>query len=186
MATPEEQEATMIAKLPEQTGRSLEAGKKEIAKRELSAHGQIVTMLKKEHGVTHGYANLIAHKYLRSDAGSSGSGEDLVAAQYGGAKAAVKPIYDALVARIERFGKDVELAPKKQYVSLRRSKQFGLLQPAANRLDVGVNLKGEPASGRLEASGSWNTMVSHRVRVTAVSEVDEQLIGWLRDAYERA
>ena len=81
MATPEEQEATMIAKLPETTGRSLEAWKQEMETRKLSAHGQIVSMLKQEHGVTHGYANLIANKFLKSDAGSSGSGDDLVAAQ---------------------------------------------------------------------------------------------------------
>jgi hypothetical protein len=186
MATPEEQEATMIAKLPEQTGRSLDAWKKEIAKSGLSAHGKIVAMLKKEHQVTHGYANLNAHKFLKSDAGSSESGDDLVAAQYTGTKAAAKPIYDALIRRIERFGDDVELAPKKQYVSLRRSKQFGLLQPAPSRLDVGINLKGKPATGRLEASGSWNAMVSHRVRVTSVNEVDDELVGWLREGYEGA
>jgi predicted transport protein len=186
MATPDEQEATMIARLPEQTGRSLDDWKKELHGHGLSAHGQIVAMLKRDHGVSHGYANLIAHKYRKSDAGSSGSSDDLVAAQYAGAKAAVRPVYDAILREVRRFGTDVELAPKKQYVSLRRSKQFALLQPAAARLDVGLALKGEPAAGRLEAAGSWNAMVSHRVRVTGVDDVDAELIGWLRRAYERA
>lgn len=186
MSTPEEQEATMIAKLPETTGRSLDAWKQELETRKLTAHGQIVAMLKQEHGVTHGYANLIAHKFLKSDAGSSGSGDDLVAAQYAGAKSGMKPVYDAIVREVQKFGGDVELAPKKQYVSLRRSKQFGLLQPAASRLDVGISLKGEAASGRLEAAGSWNAMVSHRVRVTSPADVDGELIGWLRQAYDKA
>ncbi len=47
-------------------------------------------------------------------------------------------------------------------------------------------LKGEAPAGRLEASGSWNAMVSHRVRLGKVDEVDAELIGWLRAAYDRA
>ncbi|MEM9305400.1 MAG: DUF5655 domain-containing protein, partial [Pseudomonadota bacterium] len=82
---------------------------------------------------------------------------------------------------------DVELAPKKAYVSLRRQKQFGLIQPSTRtRVDVGINLKGDAPSGRLEASGSFNAMVSHRVRVSSADEVDAELIDWLREAFERA
>ena len=81
----------------------------------------------------------------------------------------------------------MELAPKKAYVSLRRRKQFGCLQPStATRFDVGINLKGVAPAGRLEASGSFNAMVSHRVRVSDVNEVDDELIGWLRQAYDQA
>ena len=70
-------------------------------------------------------------------------------------------------------------------MSLRRKKQFAIVQPStATRLDVGINLKGTPATERLEASGSFNAMVSHRVRVTSPSDVDPELIGWLRRAYE--
>jgi hypothetical protein len=88
---------------------------------------------------------------------------------------------------VSGFGKDVEFAPKKAYVSLRRSKQFGLIQPSTKtRVDVGINLKGRPAGERLEASGSFNAMVSHRVRVTAAKEVDAELIAWLREAYDQA
>jgi len=176
----------MIAKLPEQTGKTLKQWQALVRSSGLTAHGQIVKLLKTDHGVTHGYANLIAHKTLKSDAASAGDTGDLVAAQYGGARASVKPIYDAVLAAVQKFGPDVEIAPKKTYVSLRRSKQFGLLQPAAARLDVGINLKGVAATARLETSGSFNTMVSHRVRVGARAEVDAELIGWLREAYERA
>jgi hypothetical protein len=43
-----------------------------------------------------------------------------------------------------------------------------------------------PAAGRLEPSGSFNAMVTHRVKVSGVAEVDKELIGWLRKAYEEA
>ena len=85
------------------------------------------------------------------------------------------------------FGDDVELSAKKAYVSLRRKKQFGLVQPSTKtRVDVGIQLKNVAPGGRLEASGSFNAMVSHRVRLGSVEEVDEELIGWLRDAYSAA
>ena len=85
------------------------------------------------------------------------------------------------------FGADVELAPKKAYVSLRRNKQFGLVQPSTKtRVDVGINLKDVAATERLEKSGSFNAMVSHRVRLASPTEVDAELIAWLKQAYERA
>jgi len=51
-------------------------------------------------------------------------------------------------------------------------------------VDVGLILKGEPPAGRLEASGSFNAMFTHRVRVNSLSEVDAQLIAWLKQAYD--
>jgi predicted transport protein len=91
------------------------------------------------------------------------------------------------MAAVAKLGKDVEVAPKKAYVSLRRAKQFALIQPSTKtRVDVGIQLKDAAPSGRLEASGSFNSMVSHRVRVGAVGEVDKELVGWLKEAYEAA
>ena len=86
---------------------------------------------------------------------------------------------------MKRFGPDVEIAPKKTCVSLRRNKQFALVQPSTKtRLDVGLNLKGRKPEGRLEAAGSFSGMCSHRVRVTSKSDVDAELVSWLEAAYE--
>lgn len=182
----EDATATMIANMPEKTGKSLEQWLKVVEKAKLGKHGEIVSLLKSEHGVGHGFANLIAHKALASDAGSY-KDEDLVSAQYAGPKAALKPIYDKLVNMIEGFGGDVELSPKKAYVSLRRSKQFGLVQPStATRLDLGLNLKGVESQGRLEAAGSWNSMCTHRVKLASVTDVDTEVKAWLKKAYDLA
>lgn len=187
MASPEEMAATMIANLKDKTGKDLAAWKKLVAKSGCAKHGEIVKWLKTEHGMTHGFANLVAHKHLASDAGSAGSDVDLVAAQYSAKKEALRPIYDKLAKAVQKFGKDVELSPKKAYVSLRRSKQFGLIQPStATRVDLGLNLKGEPAGERLEASGSFNSMCSHRVRLSSAKDIDAEVIAWLREAYDRA
>jgi predicted transport protein len=182
---PEEMAAAMIANMKEKTGKTLPQWLKIARGAKLEKHGQIVKFLKSEHGITHGFANLVAHKTLESDAGASAGTDDLVAAQYSGPKADLRPIYDSLVAAVKKFGKDVEIAPKKAYVSLRRNKQFGLIQPSTKtRVDVGINIKESKATGRLEASGSFNAMVSHRVRAADVKEVNKELIEWLKKAYE--
>lgn len=183
--SPADAEASMIENLKEKTGKSLEQWVKIAAASKKAKHGEIVAHLKGE-GLTHGYANLVAHSLLKS-AASDADPDDLVAAQYAGAKAALRPIYDALVAAMRKFGSDVELAPKKAYVSVRRAKQFAIVQPStATRLDLGINLKGAAPQGRLEASGSFNAMVSHRVRLESPGDVDKSVTGWLKQAYDAA
>jgi hypothetical protein len=186
-SSPDAAAQTMIDNLPEKTGKSLDQWLKLLAKQKFEKHGEIVKWLKSEHAVTHGFANLIAHKHLAAVAGGPAGEVDLVSAQYQGAKADLRPIYDAIIKIVSGFGKDVEIAPKKTYVSLRRNKQFALVQPSTkDRVDVGINLKGEPPTARLEKSGSFNAMVSHRVRLAKKSEVDAELKRWLKKAYDLA
>ena len=102
---------------------------------------------------------------------------------YAGAKAGLRPIHERLMAEIESFG-EFEVAPKKGYVSLRRKKQFAMIGPAANtRLEVGLNLKGLPATERLieQPAGS---MCNYKVKLTAADQVDQELINWIKRAYE--
>lgn len=180
-------EDTMIKNLEAQTGKKFDHWIKLVKKSKLTKHGEVIKFLKENHNFTHGYANLVAHKAKGSDAGSAvEAGEDLVTQQFKG-KESLKPIYDKLVKQISSFGKDVELAPKKAYVSLRRKKQFALIQPSTKtRLDIGVNLKGVAPQGKLEASGSFNAMCSHRIRIEKANDVDAKVIGWIKKAYEEA
>ena len=183
--SPEEMAAAMIGNLKENTGKTLPQWVKIAKSSKLTKHGQIVKLLKSEHSVTHGYANMIAHQTLLTGQGPAPAGGDLIAPQYAGPKADLKPIYDAVIAAVTKFGKDVEIAPKKAYVSLRRSKQFAIVQPSTKtRLDVGINLKGTKPTTRLEPAGSFNAMVSHRVRLEQKKDVNPQLIAWLKAAYQ--
>ncbi|HXD30553.1 MAG TPA: DUF5655 domain-containing protein [Pyrinomonadaceae bacterium] len=184
MSSPEAAVLTMMRKLEEQTGKSFDEWLGIARASKLAKTGEIRNFLKDKHGLTFGYANLIALKTLGSDAGSANA-DDLIAASYSGAKAELKPIYDALLGEVKKFGDDVEIAPKKGYVSVRRKKQFAIFQPStATRFDVGINLKGTPPTARLEASGGFNAMVSHRVRLANKSDIDKELINWLKKAYD--
>lgn len=177
--------AKMIENLKANSGKDLDAWIAIAKASGQSKHGAVVSWLKAEHGLGHGYANLIAHKTFASDAGSSAD-VDLMVALFEGPKAALKPVYDKVAAIVSGLD-GVEFAPKKGYVSFRRNKQFGLAQPATkDRLDLGLTLKGVEPAGRLEAAGSWNGMVTHRVRIGSAEEVDTELAAWLRQAWEAA
>ncbi|GHA90007.1 hypothetical protein GCM10009069_11460 [Algimonas arctica] len=178
-ASPDDQLATMLTNIPEKTGQTLDAWKKIIAKSGHEKHGAIVKLLKSEHGVTHGFANLIATK-----ARESGEDVDLIATQYSGPKSGLKPLHDLIVKYAKSLGQDVELAPKKASHSLRRKKQFALIIPATkSRIDLGLALKGDETTGRLEP---YNAMCSHRVRLESSKDFDTEVKGWLKDAYSRS
>ncbi|GGY54325.1 DUF4287 domain-containing protein [Parvularcula lutaonensis] len=181
MATPEEQLATTMANIPKKTGRTLDEWIKLIRASGLEKHGEIVGMLKTDHGVGHGFANLIATRARET----GGEGEvDLVAAQYSGAKAGLRPLYDEILAYAQGLGEDVEVAPKKASVSLRRKKQFALITPATRtRIDLGLALKGDEPTGRLEP---YNAMCSHRVRLENSKDFDAEVKAWMKEAYGRA
>jgi hypothetical protein len=185
--SPEEMKAAMIAGLKGKTGKSLAEWLQILRSNGLAKHKEMMTLLKTQHRLTHGFANMIALQALGSDSLTATQTDALVDAQYAGAKAALRPIYDAVLADVKKFGSDVEVSPKKAYVSLRRTKQFAIVQPSTStRVDVGLVLPGINPAGRLEAAGSFNAMMSHRVRIGKPSEVDRELIGWLRQAYEEA
>lgn len=178
---------TMIDNMPEKTGKALEAWYQLIAAAKLEKHGEIMKLLKGEHGMTHGYANTISILYRQKLAGGPPPEEDLIAAQYAGAKATLRPIYDAVLTAVHNFGPDVEIAPKKSYVSLRRSKQFAIVQPATRtRVDLGLNLKDVAATERLEGGNVFSGMCSHRVRLNSPADVDAEVVAWLEQAYQQS
>lgn len=185
MADPQIEIANMIANLERNTGKPLDTWIAAARASGQAKHKALVDWLKAEHGLGHGYANMVAHKTFASDAGSS---EDaaLMEAMFAGPKAAMRPVYDKIAAVVEGL-EGAQFAPKKGYVSFRRAKQFGLAQPSTkDRLDLGLTLKGEPPAGRLEAAGSWNGMVSHRVRLASAEEVDGEVEAWIRQAWAAA
>ena len=73
---------------------------------------------------------------------------DMLKAQYKG-KAAPRSFHDVLVKYAASLGKDVENGSKKTRVALHRSKNFAVIFPATKtRIDLSVNLKDEPGTGR--------------------------------------
>ncbi len=179
-------EITMIENLQKNTGKTLDQWIETVKQQNFEKHGQIIKFLKEQHAFTHGFANLVAHKSKGSDAGSVENKDDLLVKQYKG-KEHFKPLYDALLKEILSFGNDIEIAPKNAYVSLRRKKQFAILQPATKtRFEIGIILKGQEPKGMLELISAANSMCSHRINITSENEISPEVIQWIKKAYEHA
>ena len=177
---------TMIDNLYKNTGKTLEQWIDIVNKENFAKHGEIMKFLKETQGLSHGFANLVALKTKGSDAGSAENQDELITNQYQG-KEHLVPVYQKIMAEIEKFGNDIEIAPKNAYVSLRRKKQFALLQPATKtRFEIGIILKGQESQGKLEKINTANAMCSHKINIAGVNDIDGEVINWLSKAYENA
>jgi hypothetical protein len=153
----------------------------------LAKHTEIVAMLKADHGLAHGAAHrvsLLARQ--RNDVAATPSA-DPADALYAGPKAGLRPLHDALLGQVRALGA-FDIAPKKGYLSLRRRKQFAMIQPStSNRIDLGLVLPATtPATGRLESAAKFNRLFTHRVRIAAATDLDDELRSWLATAYTLA
>jgi hypothetical protein len=189
---------TQLANIEKRTGKSLAELAALVNGSGLEKHGQMVAMLKATLGMGHGDANTLVHYAKQSPsistaaraasepgAAPAASVEAELDRIYAGPKAALRPIHESLMAAITEFG-PFEIAPKKTYLSLRRKKQFATIGPATNtNVEVGLNMKDVPATTRLEALPPGG-MCQYRVRLGAASEVDAELIGWIRRAFDSA
>lgn len=178
-------EQTMLDNLFKNTGKTLEQWIEIVKKQNFEKHGEILKFLKEEYSFTHGFANMVAMKSRGTDAGSFENKDELIENQYKG-KEHFKPLYDKLLSEVLKLGKDVEVAPKNAYVSLRRKKQFAILNPATKtRFEVGINLKGQEPTGKLEAEKP-NAMCSHKINLTDINDINKEVIEWIKAAYDNA
>jgi len=178
--------ATQIANIEKNTGKKLDEWIAIVNKSGLEKHGDLVSLLKEKHGFTHGNANMVVHYAKQSHAGAAENTDDLITEQYKG-KESLKPWYDKIMAEVRKFGSDIEVSPKKAYVSLRRKKQFAIIQPSTkDRLDIGLNIKGVAPSGNVIAAGSWNAMCTHRIKAEDEKAINKDLIEWIRKSYDEA
>lgn len=181
---------TQLKNIQTKTGKSLDELKEVVRASGLQKHGEIRDMLKRDLGLGHGDANTLTHFCLQSrvelaENAVPVSGDEILNDIYSGPKAALRPIHDKIMAALSVVG-PYEIAPKKTYLSLRRKKQFAMVDPATNtRVEVGLNMKDIPATARLVAEKPGG-MCQYKVKVTDVSEVDAELMGWIKQAYEGA
>jgi len=151
----------------------------------LTKHTEVVAMLKADHGLAHGAAHRVSLLARQRDDAGVAAPPDPADALYAGAKAGLRPLHDALL-EIRALG-TFDIAPKKGYLSLRRRKQFAMVQPSTtSRIDLGLILSATPATGRLESAVRFNPLFTHRVRITAITDLDDELRGWLATAYALA
>lgn len=177
---------TMIENLKKNTGKSLDQWIEIVQLKNFEKHAEVIRFLKEEHSFGHGFANFVALRARDTNADSVNNKDTVIEKQYKG-KEHFMPIYVTLLADILKLGNDIEVAPKNAYVSFRRKKQFATLQPATKtRFEIGINLKGQEASGILETIESSNAMCSHKINLSNKEDITVEVMEWIKKAYQNA
>jgi hypothetical protein len=174
-----------LRNIEQATGRSVAEFAAAVAERGIDGHAKILAFLKSEFGLSHGNANALALRIRELASGGPPPADALLEAQYEGAKASLRPVFERVREIAAGLGPDVEILVQKTGVALRRRKQFGLVQaPSAKRVSLGLNLPAAPASDRIVATPG--AMCAHRVDLADAAQVDSEVAGWLRAAYDAA
>lgn len=177
--------ATQLANIEKRTGKPLAELQAIVVSSGLEKHGELVAMLKRDLGMGHGDANTLVHVAKRAAAPVAPTAGDPLDEIYVGAKAALRPIHERLMAGIDAFGA-FEIAPKKGYVSLRHKKQFATVGPATKtEVEIGLNAKDARVGTRFAALPPGG-MCQFKTRVSSVEAVDAGLLAMIRIAYDEA
>ena len=109
------------------------------AQKGLTKYGEIMSWLKSDFGLGHGHANAIAQLLVNAEKFQA-SPDDKLAAHFAGDKAKWRKAYDALAAKIAKFGSDLKLSPNRSYINIQRgTKKIGVVQiSAVDRIDIGI------------------------------------------------
>jgi predicted transport protein len=175
-----------IDNIKAKTGKTPDDFKALAKEKGLTTHAELMAWLKSEFGLGHGHASAITHVIRQGDEPRPSS-DDRLDKLFTGAKTNWRPAFDALMQQLNAFGSDISTAPTNTYISLLRgNNKFGIVQVSANRMDIGIKSKATPATDRLEEAGTWNNMVTHRVRIEDAAQVDAEVLSWLRQAYDQA
>jgi hypothetical protein len=169
------------------TGKTPEDFRMLAAQKGFTQYREIVDWLKAEFGLGQGHANAIAQLLVNADK-ITAAPEDKLAAHFTGDKIRWRAAYTALAETINQFGPDVSLSPNRSYINVQRGgKKIAILQiSSAARIDIGIKLKDAAPTPRLEDAGSWNSMITHRVRISDPEQIDAEVLDWLRRAYDAA
>jgi hypothetical protein len=181
-----------VVSLPQKTGRSLDEWIRLVKKEGPSSEKERRDWLKANHGLGTNTAWWIAERA----AGRSLEDEDpsaylkaaegYVSALFGGKKAGLRPIYDALLKLGMSLGRDVKVCPCKTIVPLYRRHVFAQIKPSTTtRLDLGLALEDTPVPERLTDTGGLakKDRITHRIAIGTLAEIDAEVKHWLRFAY---
>jgi hypothetical protein len=180
--------AAIIRNLKEKTGRDLAEWIAWLRAEGPAVREAQVEWLKAK-GLGTGQAWVVVEEAARPPDYREPTDEELIDAQYAGLKGGLRPIYSRVINLARQLGPVVAIGVRKTYVALIRAKKFAVVQPTTNtRVDVGLALAGETPIGRLQPAKNLGSSdrITHKIALNAASEANQELLRWLKKAYERA
>jgi hypothetical protein len=185
--TPDDMMGAVIGSLAARTGRSLEEWLALVEASGIDPLDQnaVRRWLRSAHGVPQNSQWAIADAAARAAGWVRPSVEEYVDGQYRGAKAALRPIYDAVASAIMGLGEDVRVEGRGGYTPFVRGRQFAAVAAASrDRVDLGLRFTDPPASGRLQPASAPG-QATHKVALRSVADVDDELLHLVRVAYDQ-
>jgi hypothetical protein len=148
--------------------------------------GPVIAWLSEDYGLGRGHAMAIVQT-LRDATQPKQSAAERLGERFSGDRAKWRGPFDELLIQVRAFGPGVTASATDTYISLlRKGKKFAIVQVTGERMDIGVKLKGAAPTARFEPAGSWNAMVTHRLRINDPAAIDAEALDWLKRAYENA
>jgi hypothetical protein len=183
-----------IGELKQKTGRTLEEWLKYIKKEGPADERKRRVWLKETHGLGTNTAWWLAERSAGKGAESGDpdlyleSAERDVEKMFSGGKAHLRPVYDALLKLGLKTGKEAKACPCQTIVPLYRNHVFAQIKPTTQkRIDLGFALGDTKPTGRLIDTGGFakKDRITHRIPITSVDEIDDEVKHWLKVAYDR-
>ena len=172
--------------LAERTGRTMDEWVELVAGSGVDPLDQngVRRWLREVHGVPLNTQWAIADEVARRAGWARPTPAEYAAGQYTGAKAALLPVFEALRDAALALGDDVTMEGRGTYVPFVRGRQFAAVAATTTRVDLGLRLPDPPASPRLRPAKAPGS-ATHKVVLTSVADVDDELRALLRAAYDQ-
>lgn len=173
-----------LARIQERSDTSLDEAFRILEGSDLEEHDGLRDLLEERTGMGRDDAETLVHVFRQrgEDAQRTLEGEpDRI---YSGKRRALRRIHDVILERLDRLG-EFDVSAKQAYVSLRREKRFATVGPVRETyVEVGLDAEGLEPGGRLRRDGLGGSR--HSVRISDPEEVDDELLEWVRSAFESA
>jgi Domain of unknown function (DUF5655) len=170
-----------VRTLEKQTGKSVDAWNRRIARQALRDERSLRAWLTRQHVTGYARSLLVMERFGYPDFVLA-TADQLIDRQYAD-RQGLRPIYDAVVRAADRCG-DVIIQARKTFVSLVSPRRtFARVQPTTRqRVDLGLRLEGQRPGGRLQPCTLHETM-QVQVGLTSPDDVNGEVLRWLRQAY---
>jgi predicted transport protein len=188
MPSPEDMLSAVAASVEERTGRTLEEWVALVAASGVDPLDQnaVRRWLRDVHGVRQNTQWAIADQVAVRAGWVRPTVEQYADLQYAGRRAGLRPVFEAVRDAALALGDDVRMEGRSTYVPFTRGRQFAAVAAAtATRVDLGLRLPAPPDSPLLQPAKAPG-QATHKVSLTSVSDVDDQVRALLRAAYEQA
>ena len=102
---------------------------------------------------------------------------------FSGKEPSVRAMYDHLLSALRKFGKVIE-EPKKTSIHLVNVTAFAGVQTRGTYILLNIKADHKIDSPRIHKADQVSARrFHHRVKISSLGEIDDELIGWLHEAY---